>query len=132
MSSADLLGLSAAYGHTVAMQAQFWIKLLVTVALVLTASALSRRPGVLGALVAALPVTSLLVLGWLYADTRDSRRVAAMSMEIFWFVLGGLAFFPVLSLTLKAGWPAWLCFVLAGLAAFAGMSGVQWLLTMRS
>ncbi len=108
------------------MNAQFWIKLAITVVLVLTASALARRPGFLGALVAALPVTSLLVLAWLYAETRDRDRVASMSMEIFWFVLGGLAFFPVLSLAMRAGWPAWACFMLAGLAAFAGMSAAQY------
>ena len=80
-------------------------------------------------LVAALPVTSLLVLGWLYVETRDAQRVAGMSMDIFWFVLGGLLFFPALSLSIKAGWQPWLCFALAGLAGFAGMSGVQYLLT---
>jgi hypothetical protein len=99
------------------------------VALVLLASGLAKRPGLLGALVASLPVTSLLVLGWLYAETGDVARVATLSMDIFWFVLGGLAFFPVLSLSLRAGWPVWLCFVLAALAAFTGMSATQAALT---
>lgn len=111
------------------MNAQFLLKLAITVALVLTASALSKRPGLVGALVAALPVTSLLVLGWLYVETHDAQRVATMSMDIFWFVLGGLLFFPVLSFSLRAGWHPWLCFALAGLAAFAGMSGAQYVLT---
>ena len=111
------------------MNAQFLIKVGITVALVLLASSLSKRPSLLGALVAALPVTSLLVLGWLYAETHDVQRVAAMSMDIFWFVLGGLAFFPVLTLALRAGWQPWLSFVLGGLAAFAGMSAMQALLT---
>ncbi len=110
------------------MNLQFLIKLAITVALVLTASMLSKRPGFLGALVAALPITSLLVLGWLYMDTHDAQRVATMSMDIFWFVLGGLAFFPVLSFSLRQGWQPWLCFLLAGLAAFAGMSAAQSLL----
>ena len=108
------------------MNLQFWIKLAITVTLVLTASALSRKPGFAGALVAALPITSLLVLGWLYVETHDVARVGAMSMDIFWFVLGGLAFFPILSLALRMGWPVWLCFALAGLAAFGGMSIVQY------
>lgn len=111
------------------MQMQFWIKLAITVALVLTASALSKKPGVLGALVASLPVTSLLVLGWLYYEARDAQKVAGMSMDIFWFVLGSLAFFPVLSYSIKAGWNPWLCFLLAGIAGFAGMSAVQYALT---
>ena len=110
------------------MNAQFLLRLAITVALVLAASALSKRPGVIGALVAALPVTSLLVLGWLYVETHDAPRVATMSMDIFWFVLGGLLFFPALSLSLKAGWQPWMCFALAGLAGFAGMSGMQYLL----
>jgi len=110
------------------MNPQFIAKTAITVALVLAASMLSKRPGLLGALVAALPLTSLLVLGWLYAETRDAQRVAAMSMDIFWFVIGGLLFFPVLSFSLKAGWQPWLCFLLAGIAAFAGMSGAQILL----
>ena len=110
------------------MNLQFLLKLAITVALVLAASILSKRPGLLGALVAALPVTSLLVLGWMYVETHDVQRVATMSMDIFWFVLGGLAFFPVLSVSLRHGWPPWLCFLLAGLAAFAGMSAAQFLL----
>lgn len=110
------------------MNLQFLIKLAITIALVMTASMLSRKPGLLGALVAALPVTSLLVLGWVYVETHDVQRVATMSMDIFWFVLGGLAFFPILSFSLKQGWQPWLCFVLAGMAAFAGMSTAQYLL----
>lgn len=114
------------------MNTQFWIKLSITTALVLTASALSRKPGPLGALVASLPVTSLLVLGWLYIEQHDANRVAAMSMEIFWFVLGSLAFFPVLSYSIKSGWNPWLCFALAGGVGFLGMSAVQWLLALRA
>lgn len=83
----------------------------------------------LGALVAALPVTSLLVLGWLYVETHDVQRVATLSMDIFWFVLGGLAFFPVLSLSLRHGWQPWLCFALAAVAAFTGMSAAQFALS---
>ena len=108
------------------MNPQFIAKTAITVALVLAASMLSKRPGLLGALVAALPLTSLLVLGWLYAETRDAQRVAAMSMDIFWFVIGGLLFFPVLSFSLKAGWQPWLCFLLAKSAdpAIADRQGV--------
>ena len=110
------------------MNAQFAIKACITVALVLVASALSRRPGPVGALVASLPLTSLLVLGWLYAETRDPRQVADMSMGILWFVLGSLPFFPVLALALRNGWPAWAAFAGAAVAGFAGVSLTQWLL----
>ena len=111
------------------MNLQFLLKSLITVAIVLVASVLARRNGWIGALVASLPLTSLLVLAWLYADTRDPRQVADLSMGIFWFVLGSLPFFIVLALGLRQGWPPIAAFVAAALTGFAGVSLVQWLLT---
>jgi hypothetical protein len=111
------------------MNLQFAIKAAITVVLVLAASFFARRTGWIGALVASLPLTSLLVLGWLYVETRDPRQVADLSMGILWFVLGSLPFFPVLALSLRHGWPAWAAFASAALAGFAGVSLTQWLLT---
>lgn len=111
------------------MSLQFLLKLVITVAVVLVASAIAKRSGWLGALVASLPLTSLLVLTWLYADTRDTRQVADMSMNIFWFVLGSLPFFVVLALTLRQGWNIGLAFTAAAVTGFAGVSLAQWLLT---
>lgn len=108
---------------------QFLVKLVITVAVVLVASALARRHGWVGALVASLPLTSLLVLGWLYADTRDVRQVADLSMSIFWFVLGSLPFFVVLAVGLRSGWNAGVVLAAAVAAGFAGVSLTQWLLT---
>ena len=110
------------------MNAQFWLKAALTVAIVLVASALARRHGWVGALVASLPLTSLLVLGWLYADTRDARQVADLSMSIFWFVLGSLPFFVVLALGLRNGWHVGLAASVAMAAGFVGVSLTQWLL----
>jgi hypothetical protein len=112
-----------------AVNMQFLLKAAITVALVLAASFLARRSGWVGALVASLPLTSLLVLGWLYADTRDSTQVAGMAMDIFWFVLGSLPFFPVLAIGLRQHWPVPVAFLAAGIAGFAGVSLVQWLIT---
>lgn len=111
------------------MNAQLLAKAAITVAIVLLASVLARRPGMLGALVASLPVTSLLVLGWLYADTRDPKQVADMAMSILWFVLGSLPFFVVLAVSLRQGLSVVPSFVLAALAGFGGTLLVQWLLT---
>ena len=110
------------------MNLQFFLKAAITVALVLAASYFARRNGWLGALVASLPLTSLLVLGWLYADTRDAKQVADLSMGIFWFVLGSLPFFVVLAVALRHGWHIGLAFACAALAGFAGVSLTQWLL----
>jgi hypothetical protein len=110
------------------MNLQFLLKTAITVAVVLAASLLARRSGWVGALVASLPLTSLLVLGWLYAETRDQRQVADLSMGIFWFVLGSLPFFVVLALGLRHGWQVTVAFAAAAAAGFAGVTLTQWLL----
>lgn len=111
------------------MNLKFLLKLAITVTVVLVASALARRTGWIGALVASLPLTSLLVLVWLYADTRDPKQVADLAMGIFWFVLGSLPFFLVLALGLHQDWHVALAFGAATSAGFAGVSLSQWLLT---
>ncbi len=105
------------------MSLQFLLKLVITVAVVLVASAVAKRSGWLGALVASLPLT------WLYTDTRYTRQVADLSMNILWFVLGSLPFFVVLTLTLRHGGNIELAFATAAVTGFAGVSLVQWLLT---
>ncbi len=77
-------------------------------------------------------MTSLLVLGWLYADTRDPKRVADMATGILWFVLGSLPFFVVLAVSLRQGLAVVPAFVLAALAGFGGTVFVQWLLTRNA
>ncbi len=114
------------------MNLQFVIKLFITVATVLVATVLAKKSGWLGALVASLPLTSLLVLAWLYNDTRDGARVADLAMGIFWFVLGSLPFFLVLAFALHHGWRMLPACVVAALAGFAGVTMVQWLLTRGS
>jgi hypothetical protein len=107
---------------------QFLAKAAVTIALVLLASVLARRSGWIGALAASLPLTSLLVLAWLYSDPRDPRQVADMAMAIFWFVVGSLPFFVVLALVLRQGWRSGPAVGLAGAAGFAGASLTRLLL----
>ena len=66
---------------------QYLIKVLLTVALVVTVTEVSKRSTFLGGLLASLPLVSLLALIWLYLDTRDSTKVANLSMTIFWLVV---------------------------------------------
>ena len=110
------------------MNLQFLLKIAITVVIVVCASLLARRTGWIGALVASLPLTSMLVLAWLYSDTRDPMQVADLSMGIFWFVLGSLPFFVVLAFGLRHGWQVAIAFTVAVLAGFAGVTLTQWLL----
>lgn len=51
-----------------------------------------RSPGVV-ALIAALPVTSLLALVWLRYESGTNDQVATLAMQIFWLVIPSLGFF---------------------------------------
>jgi hypothetical protein len=68
---------------------------------------IAKRSSVWAAVVASLPLTSLLAFVWLYIDTRDTQKVAALSGDIFWLVIPSLALFPVLAGLLRYGLSFW-------------------------
>ena len=51
-----------------------------------------------------MPLVSVLAMVWLYVDTRDSDKVAALASSVFWLVLPSLALFIALPLMLKQGY----------------------------
>lgn len=68
---------------------------------------LSKRSSWFGALLMALPMTSLLVMTWLYYDTGNLQQVANLSRSIFWLVLPSLALFLVFPWAAKHKWKFW-------------------------
>ena len=65
-----------------------------------------RNPGA-GALIASLPLVSILGMIWLWRDTSDKVRMAAHSEATFWFVLPSLPMFLLLPFMLRSGWSFW-------------------------
>jgi hypothetical protein len=80
---------------------QYIIKVLLSSVLIVAVSEISKRNSFLGGLLASLPLVSFLALIWLYLDTRDAAKVAALSHSIFWLVLPSLVFFVALPPLLK-------------------------------
>ena len=92
--------------------------------IVAAVSEIARRYPGWGGLVASLPLTSLLAMLWLWRDTGDSGRVAALAGSTFWFILPSLPLFVALPLLLRSGIGFWLsmALVVAGtLALYAAM-----------
>jgi hypothetical protein len=81
------------------------VKVLLTSILVVAASEAAKRSALLGAILASLPLTSLMAMVWLYADTRDPEKVAALATGIFWLILPSLTLLLVLPLLLRKGVP---------------------------
>ncbi|MBV8593277.1 MAG: DUF3147 family protein [Caulobacteraceae bacterium] len=61
-----------------------------------------RYPG-FGALVASLPLVSVLGMIWLWRDKPDAANMAAHAQATFWFVLPSLPMFLLIPALLRAG-----------------------------
>jgi len=81
------------------------LKVALTALMVVAIAEVAKRSTFAAAILASLPLTSLLAMIWLYADTGDAQKVADLAGGIFWLVLPSLALFIALPLMLRAGWP---------------------------
>jgi hypothetical protein len=86
---------------------QFAAKVILTTAVVVAVSEIAKRSSFWGALLASLPLTSLLAFVWIYLETGNAQAVAGLSQGIFWLVLASLPLFLVLPALLRAGWAFW-------------------------
>ncbi len=84
-----------------------------------------RSPGV-GALVASLPLVSVLGMIWLWRDTRDPVRMAAHAGATFWFVLPSLPMFLLIPAMLNRSAPFWLALTAGCLLTIALYLAMTW------
>lgn len=83
-------------------------KVAVSALVIVAITEVARRSSGFAALIAALPLTSLLAFVWLYAEGNDPVRIAELSVQIFWLVLPSLILFLVLPLLIRLGVGFWL------------------------
>ena len=84
------------------------LKALISGILIAAASEIAKRyPGV-GALVASLPLVSVLGMIWLWHDKPDPRTMAAHAGATFWYVLPSLPMFLLIPALLGRNVPFWL------------------------
>ena len=81
----------------------YLIKIAITTVLIVLISEISKRSTFLGAILASLPLVSVLAFIWLYHETHDLPRISALSINIFWLVLPSLALFIALPQLLRQG-----------------------------
>jgi hypothetical protein len=77
------------------------------VIIALVSEAARRSPG-LGALIASLPLVSILGMIWLWRDTGEPDRLAAHAEATFWLVLPSLPMFLLAPWLLRRGLDFWL------------------------
>ena len=104
------------------------MKTLVTAFVITLASEIGKRSTVLGAILASLPLTSVMALTWLYLDTGDTERVSALSTSIFWAVVPSFFFFLSLPWLLRHGVRFAFAMPISCAIMFAGYAGYVLLL----
>lgn len=81
----------------------YLVKIAITTVLIVLISEIAKRSSLMGAILASIPLISVLAMVWLYVDTRDVAKVSALSTSVFWLVLPSLALFVALPLLLRYG-----------------------------
>lgn len=84
-----------------------------------------RNPG-FGALIASLPLVSLLGMIWLWSEKPDAANMAAHAEATFWFVLPSLPMFLVIPLMLRQGFGFWISLIAGCALTFALYALMTW------
>lgn len=71
-------------------------------------SEVARRSPGFGALIASLPLVSVMGMMWLWHDTGDAERLADHAGATLWFVLPSLPMFALIPWLLRSGVNFWL------------------------
>ncbi|MFM2390843.1 MAG: hypothetical protein RLZZ437_2398 [Pseudomonadota bacterium] len=85
------------------------IKAAISGILIALASEVARRQPGIGALIASLPLVSVLGMIWLWRDTQDPIKLADHAQATLWFVAPSLPMFVLIPALLRRGmgfWPA--------------------------
>jgi len=104
------------------------LKVAVTALIIVLISEIAKRSPFWAAVLASIPLTSLLAFVWLYLDTRDPGKVATLSQGIFWLVIPSLLMFVVLPILLRAGLNFWLSLASSCTLTALAYALVTWIL----
>jgi len=84
------------------------LKVVISALVIVAITEISKRSTGFAALVASLPLTSLLAFVWLHNEGATPAQIAGLSSQIFWLVLPSLLLFLLLPLLIKQGIGFWL------------------------
>jgi hypothetical protein len=107
---------------------QYVVKIAVTSAIIVAVSEIAKRNSFWAAILASLPLTSLLAFIWMYVETGDTKQIAVLSHGIFWLVLPSLVLFLLLPVLLRTELNFWLSLALSCIATAFAYYLMVWML----
>ena len=108
-----------------------FIKAALSGLIIAAVSEIARRSPGFAALIASLPLISILGMIWLWRDTSDTAKIAAHAEATLWYVLPSLPMFLLLPGLLRAGWGFWPA-LLAGCALTVALYALTVWLVLRA
>jgi len=103
------------------------LKSLISGVLVAVASTLAKRYPGFGALIASLPLVSVLGMVWLWNEKPDTENMAAHAGATFWYVLPSLPMFLLIPVLLRHGTSFWIALALGCGLTIALYTLMTWL-----
>lgn len=85
----------------------FLVKAALSGLIIAAVSEIARRNSAVAALVASLPLVSVLGMIWIWGETRDMGRIATHAQATFWYVLPSLPMFLLIPALIRAGMGFW-------------------------
>ena len=77
------------------------IKIIISALLIWAVSEISKKFSFWGAVLASVPLISVLSFVWMYAEDKDVLKISKLSYSIFWLVIPSLVLFIVFPVLLK-------------------------------
>ena len=104
------------------------VKYLVTAGIIVGVSEVAKRKDRVGALIASLPLVTIMVMAWLWFEDQGSEKIANHAWYTFWYVIPTMPMFLLIPWMLHKGIGFWwsllagvgltfVCFVVTALIA---------------
>ena len=81
----------------------FTLKVLIAALVMAGVTELASRHTLIAALLASLPLTTILAFSWIYYENRDANTIITLSYSMLWLILPSSLIFVLLPAFLKAG-----------------------------
>lgn len=104
----------------------FLLKCAISGLLIGAASTLARRYPGFGALIASLPLVSVLGMIWLWREKPDPDTMAAHAQATFWYVLPSLPMFLLIPWLMRRNAPFWPSLAAGCLLTIGLYLGMTW------
>lgn len=106
---------------------QLVVKALLSGVIIAIVSEVAKRQPAFGALIASLPLISVMGMIWLWTAKPDATNMAAHAQATFWYVLPSLPMFLLIPALLRHGYSFWAA-LLAGciltVSLYLGMTAI--------